>query len=61
MPSPVLIAALVVNGNTRPAPPVQTMTALAVIARTLPSWRLSAPTPITVPPSTSSVVAYHSS
>src|SRR5713101_458944 len=31
MPSPVLIAALVVNEKIRPAPPVQRMTAFAVL------------------------------
>src|SRR5579864_9157049 len=43
IPSPVQIFALVVNGKTRPHPPVHTITAFAVIARTLPV-RSSIPT-----------------
>ena len=61
MPSPVLMAALVVNGKTRPPPPAQMMTALAVMALTVPSWTLMAVTPQTLPSSTSSWVANHSS
>src|SRR5437879_3210313 len=37
MPSPFLMLALVVNGNTRPQPPVHRITALAVIAQPVPT------------------------
>ena len=36
IPSPVLIAPLVVNGNAFPAPPVQMITDLPSTARTVP-------------------------
>ena len=61
MPSPVLIDALVVNGNTLPQPPVQRMTARAVIASTRPEARSMATTPCTRPWSTRSLVTNHSS
>ena len=61
MPSPVLIAALVVKGNTLPQPPVQRMTAFAVIASIRPDIRSIAITPCTRPSSTSRRVTNHSS
>ena len=45
MPSPFLIAAFVVKGNTLPQPPVQRMTARAVIASMRPDFRSMATTP----------------
>ena len=61
MPSPVLMAAFVVNGNTRPQPPVARMTALPRIASIRPDISSSATTPQTRPSSTSSRVTCHSS
>ena len=61
MPSPLLIAAFVVNGKTFPHPPVQRMTAREVIASILPDFRSIATTPCTRPSSTSSLVTNHSS
>jgi hypothetical protein len=53
--------ALVVNGKTRPPPPVARMTALAPIASIRPDISSIATTPRTRPSSTSNRVAYHSS
>ena len=61
IPSPFLIAALVVKGKTLPQPPVQRITAPAVIASILPDIRSSATTPCTRPSSTRSLVTNHSS
>ena len=61
MPSPVLIEALVVNGKTRPPPPVHMITAFARIGFTWPVRSSIAVTPWQRPPSTSSLVANHSS
>ena len=61
MPSPVLMLALVVNGKTRPQPPVQRTTAFAVIASIRPVISSIATTPCTRPSSTSSRVTNHSS
>jgi hypothetical protein len=61
MPSPLLIAALVVKGNTLPQPPVHRMTARAVIASIFPDLRSIAITPWTRPSSTRSLVTNHSS
>src|SRR4029453_7904769 len=61
MPSPVLMAALVVNGNTRPPPPVAITTDRPVIVSTRPDISSIATTPQTRPSSTSSRVTYHSS
>ena len=40
MPSPFLMAALVVNGNTWPHPPVHRITARAVMASILPGLQV---------------------
>jgi hypothetical protein len=61
MPSPLLIAALVVNGKTLPHPPVHRITARAVIASIFPDARSIATTPCTRPSSTMSLVTNHSS
>ncbi|COU66577.1 Uncharacterised protein [Mycobacterium tuberculosis] len=61
MPSPVLMFALVVNGNTRPHPPVHRITASARIVSMRPVANSIATRPHTLPSSTSSVVANHSS
>ena len=61
MPSPFLMAALVVNGNTRPQPPVHRMTALAGMASIFPDIISIATTPWTRPSSTRSLVTNHSS
>ena len=62
MPSPVLMAALVVKGKMRPPPPVQMITALAGIACMAPERTLIAVTPQAAPlSSSSSRVPYHSS
>ena len=53
--------ALVVNGKTLPHPPVQTMTAPAVMARIFPVASSMATTPWQRPSSTSSLVTKHSS
>ncbi len=57
IPSPVLMAALVVNGKTRPAPPVHRITARAAIAWILPLEISIATQPCTWPSSISSLVA----
>src|SRR5215207_9932584 len=61
MPSPVLIAALVVNGKTFPQPPVHSTTDFAVMASILPLIRSMATTPCTRPSSIRSRVTNHSS
>ena len=61
MPSPLLIEALVVNGKTRPPPPVHMITARALIARISPVRSSIATTPWQRPSSTSRRVANHSS
>ena len=61
MPSPVLIAALVVNGKTRPPPPVHMITERARIAWISPVRISIAMTPWQRPFSTSRRVANHSS
>ena len=55
------MAAFVVNGNTRPPPPVAITTARAVIVSIAPDISSIATTPQTRPSSTSSRVTYHSS
>ena len=62
MPSPFLMAAFVVKGNTLPQPPVQRMTARAVIASISAGLAgRCATTPCTRPSSTRSLVTNHSS
>ena len=61
IPSPVLMAAFVVKGKTRPPPPVQRMTDFARIACSSPVRKSIAVTPWQRPSSTSSRVANHSS
>jgi hypothetical protein len=56
MPSPVLIAPLVVNGNMRPAPPPAMMTARASKRRSCPLRISIAAKPAQRPCSTSSSV-----
>ncbi len=53
--------AFVVNGKTRPHPPVARMTALAVMGSIRPDISSMATTPHTRPSSTSSLVTNHSS
>jgi hypothetical protein len=57
MPSPVLMAPLVVNGNMRPAPPVAMMTAPASKRRIWPLRISIAVRPVQRPSSTSRSVA----
>jgi hypothetical protein len=52
---------LVVKGKTRPQPPVQRMTARAVMVSIFPDASSMATTPCTRPSSTSNLVTNHSS
>jgi hypothetical protein len=61
IPSPVLMAAFVVNEKIRPQPPVQRITALAVMHLTSESRRSMAATPAHRPSSTRSEVTKNSS
>ena len=61
MPSPVLMAPLVVNGKIRPAPPAQMITALALNSRIVPVRISIAVTPRQTPSSTIRSVEKYSS